>query len=375
VRRFVLAVALLGGCGDLTGFGGAIPPLATIELEVTGQLPPAAPPASGDQPPDLQVALVWGAQWLTEPFCILPAESDQVAAVIAAGCRDPFGFVPARVAANVAVQLNAPTSLPLFALPSADIMIGDVTARVAYGSFVVYDDRNGNGTLDLTRPNHTPSGGRRGGGDMGDEPTQAVDIVYGASFVTMTAPDQRLAYREGGFDTTAAFYPRNGCGAPLPGFSILAAGGFSAAAGIAAAETGALPAEDPSTCGQDAPDAATVTFPVQAPGTAVGETACVERVDDSSARYREPPADAPDLTNRLSACAHLPAFGTGSGTGSDGSGSGTIQLVVSGRSDDACQGLTHYTLRGCDTDPQCTAPDWDLTASPPAWWPCPVQTP
>jgi hypothetical protein len=368
----VAALAMaLGGCSAPLGFGGPVPPLATIQLQVTGDVTPLVPPAAADHAPNLQIALVWGDQWLTEPFCVLPPENDQVAAVIAAGCRDPFGFVPILVAADVPVQLDplarTPVSMQLFNVPPDGVMIGDITARVVYGSFIVYDDHNGNGTLDLARASHTPSGGRDGRDEMDSQPVQAVDFVYGASFVTMTAPDQRLGYREGDF-VPSAYYPRSGCGDPPGGFSILAAGGFSAAAGLAAAEAGTLPAEDPAACAQPALldfDAAggTVTFPVQAPSV-VAETACVERVTDSSTRYREPPADAPDLTNRVSACAHLPAFGAANS-------SGVMQYVVSGRSDDACQGLSHYTLRGCDNDPTCAAPDWDLTASPPSWWPCP----
>src|SRR5207248_5057396 len=104
---------------------------------------------------------------------------------------------------------------PLLDLPTADLMIGGVTARVAYASLVLYDDVNGNGALDFAAP-------QRLGGDM---PPPDEDLVVGASFVTMTAPDRRLAYREGDFDANAACYPRAGCPAPPPGLSIVAAGG------------------------------------------------------------------------------------------------------------------------------------------------------
>jgi hypothetical protein len=90
----------------------------------------------------------------------------------------------------------------------------------------------------------------------------------------------------------------------------------------------------------------------------------VEVADDSSVRYRRPPTDAPDFTNRLTACAHLPAFDAGGQ-------SSLIQLVVSGRSTDRCESLTHYTLRGCRENVACAIPDWDFTMSPPSWWPCP----
>lgn len=354
-----ISLLLFTGCGGgLQGLGGATPPLVGFSIAVGGDVAPVRP--AGDMGEvALRVALVWGDQWLTEPFCILPPESDAAAAVIAAGCRDPFGFVPLRVAANATVTEGEPTILELPDLPAADVLVGDVTARVAYASFVLYDDRDGSGTLELSQPHRTPSGGD---GPPEDDIADSADIIYGASFLTMTAPDQRAAYREGAFNAAAAFYPRNGCGAPLPGFSVLSAGGFAASAGLASALTGQLPAEDPSTCTEEAPGATTIGIDVQAPGL-MHEVACLERTSDSTIRYRQPPAAPPDLTGRTSACVHLPAFDAMDQ-------SDLIQFVVSSRTSDRCQGLTHYTLRGCRENVACAIPDWDFTANPPSWWPC-----
>ena len=356
----VLAAAVsVTGCSDLSGFGGAVPPLASVHVRVSGDF--ASVKVPGNAPPKLQVALVWGAQWLTEPLCILPPDDASVAAVIAAGCRDAFGFVPDRVAVNAPLAADGTAELDLFDLPAADVMVGGVTARVAYASIVVYDDRDSNGTLSFGRA------GRLGGRDMGppqDAGVSTVDLVYAASFATMTAPDTRLAFREGGFDRTAAFYPRSGCGDPLPSFSNVSAGGFSASAAIAATLAGTLPAEDPATCREQPVDT-----PIELafrPPNQLRELACIERATDSSIRYREPPADPPDLTNRTTACAKVPDFGSGKANG-------MIQLVVSGRSDDSCIGLTHYVLRGCRNDALCDLPTWDITKTPPTWWPCSVQ--
>jgi hypothetical protein len=352
---------LVAACGRLQGFGGDAPPLASFEIVFQGDLAPLRPAGvTGEHA--LRVALVWGAQWLTEPFCVLPAESAETAAVIDAGCRDPFGFVPAHVSVGVPIAVDVPATLTLTQLPAADLMVGDVTARVAYASLVVFDDRNDTGTLDLARPQRAPSGGGRGGfqpGGTGD----SRDIIYGASFLTMTAPDQRIAYREGAFDARSAFYPRAGCDPPLPGFSVLAAGGFSAEAALVALLSGGLPQEDPSTCAVSAPAETTIAIAARAPAD-VQEVGCEERTDDSSVRYREPPPSAPDLASRVVACARLPTFDTG------GAASELMQLVVSGRATERCKGLTHYTLRGCFEDVNCAIPEWDFTASPPAWWPC-----
>lgn len=363
MSRAALATAALAlaGCGNLSGFGGSVPPLATVHVQVTGDFASVQVPGPGA--PKLAAALVWGAQWQTEPLCALPTSDAQVQALLAAGCRDTFGFVPDRVAVNAPLGPDGSAELDLLDLPAADVMVGDLTARVAYASIVIYDDRDGDGTLTLGRAT------RLGGRDPGrpdDTGTQTTDVVYAASFVSMTQPDSRLAYREGGFDRTAAFYPRAGCGDPLPSFSLVTAGGFSAQAAVAAAVNHQLPPEDPSSCLEQPVDTP-VALAYRAPGP-LHELACSERTLDSSIRYREPPADPIDLTDRTAACAGVPDLGTGQAKG-------MIQYVVSGRADDSCVGLTHYTLRGCDNNPLCAPPDWDITKTPPSWWTCPAQAP
>ena len=359
MTRVALVVASLAGCSDLSGFGGAVPALVTVHVQTTGELASVRPPGSPD--PKLRVALVWGAQWLPEPLCILPPDDATVTALIAAGCRDPFGFVPDRVAADAPLASDGTASIGLLDLPAADVMVGDVTARVAYGSLVVYDDRDGNATLTLGLPSRL--GGRQGPME-GDSGTQTLDVVYGASFVSMTEPDARLAFREGGFNQAAAFYPRSGCGDPLASFSIVSAGGFTAAAAVAAQAQGQLPPEDPATCSEASPETP-VAVAFRRPAQ-VHELACEERLTDSSVRYREPPADPPDLAVRTYACPKIPDFGTGMANG-------RTELAISGRSDESCVGLSHYVLRGCRNDPLCALPAWDITATPPSWWPCPAQ--
>ncbi|HEX3482024.1 MAG TPA: hypothetical protein VHT91_43720 [Kofleriaceae bacterium] len=351
--------SLAAGCGNLSGLGGSAPPLATVHVQVTGDF--ASVQVPGTAAPKLQAALVWGAEWLTEPLCVRPTNDMSVQALIAAGCRDPFGFVPDRVAASAPLAADGTAELDLLDLPGADVMIGGVTARVAYASVVIYDDRDGNGTLTLGRPARLLGRDQERPDDNG---VQTADLVYAASFASMTEADTRLAYREGGFDRIAAFYPRAGCGDPLPSFSLVSAGGFSAMAAIAAELAGQLPPEDPSTC-REQPVDAPVTLAYRPPAQ-LHELACQERTLDSSIRYREPSIDPPNLAVSTAACAPVPDFGTGQANG-------MIQYVVSGRSDDSCVGLTHYVLRGCRNDPLCTQPDWDITKTPPAWWPCPAQ--
>ena len=357
----VVLLALLFGCGDLQNFNSDGKPLAQVEFVVTGDA--SVLPADVD----LRVAMVWSREYLVEPLCILPPENADAATLIAAGCRDPFSFVAARVDSNTTAVPAIPSTLALFSAPTADVLVGDVTARVGYASMVVYDDRDHSGTLELARPNRVPDndGMGMGSGSAGDISTHLDDVVYGASFISMTQADQRVSFREGDFSAVAAFYPRAGCGDPPPAFSALGAGGFTAQAAIDATIAGMLPTEDPATCTQTPLAATTIAIPIQDPAN-VKEVACTERTTDSSVRYRDPEplgndGSSPDFTDRTMACVHSPSFGAPSNV---------VELIVSGRSDDSCVGLTHYVLTGCSETPTCADPDWDHSQLPPAWWPC-----
>lgn len=367
MMRVCLLAILLGACGDLESFSGTATPLATITVTATGDLGAVQLPGADD--PDLHVALAWGEQWFPEAMCFLPPESPEVAAVLAEGCRNPLSFTPSRVTADAPLVPNEPVTLALTDLPAADLMVGTVEARIAYASFVIYDDRDHDGQMQLLRPQRVPGGGFDGdmGGDMMPPGGIPVSIVYGASFVAMTEPDTRLAFREGDF-FESGFYPRHGCGDPLPAFSLLSAGGFTFEEAIAATAAGTLPSQDPATCSEAPADDVSVTIPLR-PTSEVRETACEQRREDSSVRYRQPPDEAPDFTTRQFACASIPNLG-----GDPIAPEGTVQLIVSSRADAPCKSITHFTLFGCDESSSlmCDAYEWDFRANPPAWWPCPV---
>ena len=360
----LLITPAVTGCGKLQGTSGPASALASFDVTASG-----SPPANAD----LNVALVWGEQWLVEPLCIpgFPIDSrddaNAVMAVLAAGCRDPFGFVPKLVAASEPIAVGQPATIQLFTLPSADVMVGDLTARVAYGSFILYDDRNHDGTLNLAVPNRPNDMRGDGEGSGSGDDTHTADVIVGSSFVTMlydpmgAVQDTRLAFREGAF-ITSGFYPRAGCGDPPKGFSIDSASGFTAAAAETATLMGMVPQEqDLSKCVQRDPAAGPVDVALKTNTQTLQEIACSERRTDSSVRYREPDADPPDFTNRTFACVHHPSFGTPSDV---------IELVISGRTDDSCIGLTHFILKGCREGPDCGTPDWDHSLAPPSWWPC-----
>jgi hypothetical protein len=344
--RLSLFALLALGCGEVAGLEDVPTPLARIEVAVTGD----------GEAENLRAALVWGNQWLIEPFCFLPAESDQAEMVIAAGCRDPFGFAPERVAATAPVAADGRATIELFDLPGADVMVGDVTARVAYGSLVVFDDRNDSGTLSLPRPE------RDDPDDPDDDDDDEDDRVLGASFVTMTEPDRRVAFRVGDFDELAAFYPRRGCEPPPAGFSILDTGGFSREDAIAAVLRGELPPQDPDLCAATDLDGEVVELALVPPEQVRG-VGCRIRGEDGTTRYREPPTTSPDLEGQAWACVGFPSLG-------DEEPVEGQQFVIATPPEDICVGLTHYTLRGCDEEPDCDNPEWDRTESPPDWWPC-----
>jgi hypothetical protein len=307
-------------------------------------------------------------QWLPEPFCVLPPESPEATAVIAAGCRDSFGFIPNRAAADIPITPGEPATFDLNTLPAADVMVGDITGRIAYASVIVYDDRNGNGVLDLRHPMRQ----RRGGGDAIDDAGGTPDAVYGASLVSMTQPDRRVAFLEGDFSALrgVAFYPRLGCADPPKSFSILSAGGFSAVAALTSGLAGTIPPEDdPSACATATlDDTVVVPIPPQAPA-ALSQLACTTNDEGGVTYYRQAPADPIDLAHSTWACASFPRISTDAGAGSSAQ-----QLVVAipVSPGNACQTTLHYTLRGCNNDPFCASPTWDLTApaDTPTWWPC-----
>jgi hypothetical protein len=235
-------------------------------------------------------------------------------------------------------------------------MVGNPTASIAYGSLVIFDDVDGDGTLGLAAPHPTPAKG-----EAPLDVTDSPDVIYGASFITMTAPDERVAFREGDFDETSLFYPRRGCPDPRPGFSVVGASGFSVPASFLL--VGHLPSEDPAGCTDEAPEAAVVHIPVRPPAT-VQQVGCDARDEQGETTYLEPPAMKPDFTGRLTTCGTVPVSNLTPALG-------PVQLVVSGRATDRCKGLTHYVLRGCYSGRGCSSPNWDDTATPPDWWPCP----
>lgn len=413
-RLAVWGVALAVACNDgVQGLDAPSAPLATLRI----QLAPGTDIADLQRP---RVALLWAGQAIIETACWdaaltaalgLPADAT-VAAVMAQGCRDPLGVVPAGPGESAPLAADGSADLSLWALPSAAYMVGDVSARIAHATVILYDDRDGDGSFRVQRPAWpragegeatggpgSGGGGPGGGGDghSGDEPMAPDefeeslddgvtdgDIVVAASFVSMTQPDVRVTFREGGFDALSAFYPRAGCPAPPLGYAVLSADGFALIDAVSALADGQLPTTSgcaASAFGPTAPPPIVLTrrplAALRGVGCAIGSAASA----DGRARYREPPDKAPWLSTSPWVC--RPAGGGGApgalagGEGGEGGaggkpgdpGAAAEELIVPYPTS-SCPGLRHYVLRGCRNDARCDQPDWDRSAHPPSWWPC-----
>lgn len=430
------AMGLASGCNDgIAGLQDVQTPLATLVVRL----------APGTDTSDMvapRVALIWGGQTIGETFCwgaMLPSAlglpSDaSLTAVVARGCRDPLGFYPDTPGESAPLEADGTATIVLKTLPSADVMVGDLTARVGYATIVLYDDHDQDGRLGIRFPwwgrggpggDGGPGGeggpGGKGGGSsstgsgttdgstdgstdalpddsFGDEPTH--DTIHAASFRSMTVPDARLAFREGAFDSASAFYPRNGCPAPPVGYSLLKADGFSLVDAVKAFAAGGLPTTKgcaETSLGVGGTAVVEVTLAREATET-LQSVACIASERGGSgtgaSTYRAPPDKATWLKELPWVCQPVGAAGAGplggllgegsGGAGKDGTGDGSgkptggligeggpAQMeLIVGYPSDSCPATRHYLLRGCRNDPLCETPEWDLTDVAPSWWPC-----
>jgi hypothetical protein len=333
----IITAAALAGCGDLHGLAVEDPPpLASIHIRVTGDLDAVRTDPSG--PAHLRVKILWTQPWLPDASCLPPFENAQHEQVANAGCGDLLGVRRGSFGDQeheAAVGPDGTAILDLLNLP--DLLFGDIYSQLAYATLVVYDDHDDDGAMDQVR-----------------------DVIYGASFSTMSKPDTRVAFRHGGFDDRAAYYPRRGCAPPPEGFSLVSAGGFTLEAAIAAQARGELPAQDPAQCRQDSIDHE-VTVALQRPEE-VGDVSCYP----SGNQFWRPAPEFDLRVNQVTACTSIPDRGTGRAHG-------RYQLLSTQPNLRGCKSIAHYTLRGCFLDPLCEHPDWD--EPPPSWWPCPSEEP
>jgi hypothetical protein len=309
------------GCGPAHDLSVASDPLLVIhghvDVSTLTRVNPTAP---------LIGSLVWAGVATVNPVCLEFTSPD-----IKAACPDPYGVFEAEIERAAPIDANGDFDLTLFHLPMARVSIGDQTTRIAYGSLLVLEDVDGDGEPSF------PGGVRRR--DRGNEPPPSVtnpDRIVAASFYSLHAPQQRVVFREGGFVDPSNFYPQD-CGQPPPGFSILSAPPYTGTPAAA------------SDCRFDGVDVRVNVGAVdpQDPASGLG---LLCRPVQRDATAQQPQGDEPPSGRARTVCLDPNVLAT----------------VFDG----LCPSLRSFALRGCAQATQCAKPEWDLTASPPSWWPC-----
>lgn len=368
-------------------------PLAKVHVHVVGNVAALQPPGTEAETPHLYATLVWAGSTVSDAFCLvyqnLPTDPSATA-VANAGCRDIFAVVPAKVSESAPVDLNGNATIEVQNLPSANVLHGDISGattpfgRVGWATIVIFDDRNGNGVLDLRRVQRQfgPDGGGPGG-PGGAVPVVKADFIYGASFRSVNVADTRVAYLEGEYDTSRWFYPRSGCSNPPDGFSLVSAGGFGIGdfAGFINYLQNTI-TEDASTCRTES-IGTTVNIALESSDKFIDIGCSVQGGGGftGAITYDQPPEIGSNIPGELSrtwACVStnpscllgIPIPGLDCKNFDPNDRPALAIASVPGQ----CHNVTHWILKGCRTDPNCSAPEWDFSPTSsnptPTWWPC-----
>ncbi|MCC7381971.1 MAG: hypothetical protein IT384_09085 [Deltaproteobacteria bacterium] len=318
------AAALAGAiaCGELQSVGTDPPVLAVIRGRVTD--PRRLDPEISKT---MRVGVLWAGVPVSIPYCNAhgptPLEPDRLVTDLSArSCRDPFEVVPAMMGPSVPFDgVTGAFEIVFETLPSAEVMVGTRSARVAYGSIIVFQDEDGDGVLQLRPSCRDAQGGA----------TTSGDFIASASFDRLTETQLRLVYVEGPFDADSYFYPHPSCSElPPRGFSLWT--------------VGSVLESRSQLCHIESLDQE-LTIALRDEGE-YSRLLC--RQSPREAFTEPPPDDAP--LGRTWEC-------TKDGT-----------LVVAESC--ACPGLRTYRLSGCAGTLDCPTPEWDLRNEPPEWWPC-----
>jgi hypothetical protein len=328
-RRLTVVAALIAatGCGRAHDLSVASDPLLVIHGHVD-----VAHLTRVDASAPLIGSLVWAGVAAVNPVCL-----EYTNAQIKPACPDPYGVFAAEIERAAPIDANGDFDLTLFHLPNARVSIGNQSTRIAYGSLLVLEDSNGDG-----QPTFPGGVRRRDEDDEGPPPVSNPDRIVAASFYSLQAPQKRVVFREGGFVDPSNFYPQD-CGAPPPGFSILTAPAYT---GMPAAA---------GDCAFDSTDVRVNVDAVNPQDPAEG-LGLLCRPVQRDATVQQPQGDEGPSGRARKVCLD----------------SNVLAAVFSG----LCFSLRSYALRGCAqavptaTMSQCSPPEWDLTASPPPWWPC-----
>jgi hypothetical protein len=335
-RRLIVAAAAaaaaLGGCGGgVHDLSVSSDPLLVVHGHVdvtTLQRSNAAAALMG--------TMIWADVPGVNPVCLELDDSR-----IKPACPDPHGMFQGvftgAIETPVMVDADGNFDIALYHVPVARASIGDDVNRIAYGALVVFEDDDNDHLFSFV----APAGGR--GDQINDPfPDNPPDTILGSTFSTLLADQQRLAFREGGFDQKSFFYPvaepdpagitfPDAC-VPMPGFSIMAASPYSPT------PTCSFPAID--TRMEVAPLSSSDGLALMCRSVQRGATIQMpdERDSPGPGAFCPAHADHPDRE---------------------------LMVVVLSR---FCARLNVYALKGCGADPFCDTPEWDETSTPPTWW-------
>jgi len=295
-------------CGDIHSTSNLGDPLVVLDAKVEGQLPANISALL------LRASLIWETQTPELLECLdRAATEDEVYA-----CTTPEDFQPVQASKSVAIEPTFPASfeVPLYLLPDLEVLSGKDKSLLGYGVLVVYEDGNQNMELDLVPPGATGS----------------VDTILASGIPTDTHRRDLVVYREGDLSPLWKLFenPPYGCAEPPQGFSILtreyhAATGYTCTV-RSATETN-IPVHFEDSDGQRQlicqPGSNMNTYPAEPPSPE-WEVAC-------------------HFHDTLEYIEHPSWY---------------------------CKYKQYYQLAGCEAYYGCEEPDWDLTDTPPAWWPC-----
>ena len=342
----VAACAAASGCGDgVHNLDVASRPLVVVHGHVdlsalSTRSTPTAP---------LLGTLVWAAVPSLSPICL---EFDDTK--LKSACPDPYGVFQSigtgGIETPVTIDGDGNFDISLFHLPVVRVSVGDGVTRIAYAALMVFEDLNSNGLFDFVG---TVGGGPDRVPEGSSSPVGTPDTILASTFSSLRSPQQRIVFREGGFDRASNFYPitppvsadgnspvktfPDAC-VPPDGFSVLSTPGYAASAAcVISSVEGRL--ELPMLSRPDA-------------------SALMCRPAQRDALIRQPEEDQQETATLCLRPAGKPDR--------------EILVTVFGGT---CPHLRSYALKGCSADALCDTPEWDLTSSPPTWWrtECPSQ--
>jgi hypothetical protein len=311
LARLVLLTALISitglACGDGVHSASNLgDPIVTLSAEVEGTLPDNV---SADH---LRASIIWE----TLPDALLECMDKAVNADDVYACTNPTDFRPAQSTRSVAIEPTFPASfeVPMYTLPSPEVLSGDPTALLGYGILVVYEDGNENNELDLV--------------SFGEK--VSADTILASGIPSGVEKAIYVVYREGALSPFWKMFSIFGCPEPGQGFSVvdLVADANGVSCLVHSAEEAKI-----SVLFEDS--------------ESVRQLICEPLLDINT----YPPVDAPETDQQI--YCHY---------------SDSLEYLMD--PDSYCRFSQVYELAGCENLFGCKVPDWDLTASPPAWWPC-----